>query len=278
MTALAELRDSQDLLVNLTLREVRGKYKRTVFGQLWSLLNPIAQMATYSVVFSLVLRNHPDAGAPSGLDVFALWLAAGLLPWLFFSNVLTTGMASLVSNANLIQKVYFPRETLVIANTFSWLFTFAIEMAVVAVAIVGYEVIQDGSSALRHSPLLYLPVTILLMVLLAALGLGLALMLSVANVYFRDTQHFIGIAMQVWFYATPIVYPLKLVSEKHPDLAFVLRLNPLERFVEAFRNTLYDGRLPTWQNSLVLLVISLGTLALGYALFKRYEGRLAEEL
>lgn len=278
MTALAELRASQDLLVNLTLREVRGKYKRTVFGQLWSLLNPIAQMITYSVVFALVLRATPDSGANSGLDVFALWLAAGLLPWLFFSNVLTTGMASLVTNANLIQKVYFPRETLVIANTASWLFTFAIEMTVLAAAILGFELIQDGSDALRHSPLLYLPATVLLMVLLTAFGLGVAFMLSVANVYFRDTQHFIGIVMQVWFYATPIVYPLKLVEDSHPDLAFVMRLNPLERFVEAFRNTLYDGQLPSAANSLILVAVSLGTLFLGYRIFKRYEGRLAEEL
>ena len=278
MTALAELRDSQDLLVNLTLREVRGKYKRTVFGQLWSLANPIAQMATYSVIFALVLRQTPDPGTPSGLDVFALWLAAGLIPWLFFGNVVTTGMASLVSNANLIQKVYFPRETLVIANTASWLLTFAIEMLVVVAAILGYQLIDDGTGALRHSPLVYLPVTILLMVLLTAFGLGIAFMLSVANVYFRDTQHFIGILMQVWFYATPIVYPLKLVSDSHPDLAFVLRLNPLERFVEAFRNTLYDGRLPSLGTSLFLVVVSALVLAAGYALFKRYEGRLAEEL
>ena len=278
MTALTELRDSQDLLVNLTLREVRGKYKRTVFGQLWSLLNPIAQMATYSVVFAIILRNKPAAGSPSGVDLFTLWLAAGLIPWLYFSNVLTTGMGSLVGNANLIQKVYFPRETLVIANTASWLFTFTLEMSVVAATILGYELYEKGNGAWRHSPLTYLPATVVLMLLLTAFGLGLAMMLAVANVYFRDTQHFIQIAMQVWFYASAIVYPLSSVSQHHPHLTFLVRLNPVERFVEAFRNTLYDGRLPTWQNSVFLVLASVIALLLGYLLFKRYEGRLAEEL
>ena len=130
MSVLTDLRSSRDLLINLTQREIKGKYKRTILGQAWSLLNPIAQMITYSVVFSLLLKAKPDQGEPSGLDVFALWLSCGLLPWLFFNNVVTTGMASLVGNSNLIKKVYFPRESLVIANAFSWLFTFCIEMAV----------------------------------------------------------------------------------------------------------------------------------------------------
>lgn len=268
MTALAELGSSRDLLVNLTLREVRSKYKRTVLGQVWSLLNPIAQMATYSIVFAFVLKAKPDKGDPSGLDVFALWLSAGLLPWLFFTNVVTTGMGSLVGNANLIQKVYFPRETLVMANAFAWLFTFGIEMSVLVLAMLLFG----------GSPLLYLPATVFFMVVLAALALGLSFMLSVANVYFRDTQHFITIAMQVAFYATPIVYPLRLVATNHQSLLFFYRLNPLERFTEAFRNTMYDGRWPTASNTLFLVVVSAVVLVLGYATFKRYEGRLAEEL
>ena len=268
MTALAELGSSRDLLVNLTLREVRSKYKRTVLGQVWSLLNPIAQMATYSIVFAFVLKAKPDKGDPSGLDVFALWLSAGLLPWLFFTNVVTTGMGSLVGNANLIQKVYFPRETLVMANAFAWLLTFGIEMSVLVVAMLLFG----------GSPLLYLPATVFFMVVLAALALGLSFMLSVANVYFRDTQHFITIAMQVAFYATPIVYPLRLVATNHQNLLFFYRLNPLERFTEAFRNTMYDGRWPTASNTLFLVVVSAVVLVLGYATFKRYEGRLAEEL
>jgi ABC-type polysaccharide/polyol phosphate export permease len=267
-TALARLGSSRDLLLNLTLREIRGKYKRTVLGQAWSLLNPIAQMVTYSIVFSLLLRAQPAPGDPSGLDVFALWLSAGLLPWLFFQNVVMSGMGVLVGNSNLIKKVYFPRETLVISNAASWLFTFSIEMSVLTVAVL----IFGGS------PLLYLPATIFFMIVLAAFGLGVSFVLAVSNVYFRDTQHFIGILMQVWFYATPIVYPIALVAEHHHNLLAIYRLNPLERFTEVFRNTMYDGRWPTLSNTLYLVLVSAAALALGYVVFKRYEGRLAEEL
>jgi ABC-2 type transport system permease protein len=268
MSALTELRTSRDLLANLTLREIRGKYKRTALGQIWSLVNPIAQMATYSVVFSFLLRAQPDKGNPSGLHVFALWLSCGLLPWLFFSNTVITGMTVLVSNANLINKVYFPRETLVISNMLSWLFTHCFEMSVLIVAVL----IFGGN------PLPYLPVTICLMLILAVFSLGVSLLLSVANVYFRDTQHFVAILMQIWFYLTPIVYPISIVANRRPHLLTYYRLNPIERFTEAFRNTVYDGRLPTLSNVLYLIGLSLATLAIGYVVFKRYEGRLAEEL
>ncbi|MCU1657194.1 MAG: transporter permease [Pseudonocardiales bacterium] len=268
MSVVQDLRSSRELLANLALREIRGKYKRTVLGQAWSLLNPIALMITYSAVFSVLLKAHPPKGSPSGLNVFALWLSCGLLPWMFFANVVTSGMSSIIANANLIKKVYFPRETLVVADALSWLFTFSIEMLVLLVALL----IFGGS------PLLYLPGAIAFMLLLACFGLGLALMLAVANVYFRDTQHFVAIFMQLWFYATPIVYPASLIVKDHPSIATAYRLNPLERFVEAFRNLLYDNRWPTALNTLVLVLVSLGVLVLGMAVFRRFQGRLAEEL
>lgn len=268
MSVLSDFRNSQDLLANLALREIRGKYKRTALGQIWSLVNPIAIMAVYSIVFSLLLKAHPPKGNPSGLDVFALWLSCGLLPWLFFANVVTSGMGAVLANANLIKKVYFQRETLVVADALSWLFTFCIEMVVLVVAIL----IFGGD------PLLYLPGVIALMALLFLFGTGLALLLSVANVYFRDTQHFISIFMQIWFYATPIVYPAALVFSQHPRVAFWYRLNPMERFSEAFRSLLYDNRWPTLNNIAFLVVVSVVVLALGLAVFRRFQGRLAEEL
>jgi ABC-2 type transport system permease protein len=269
IASLSELRASRGLLVNLTLREIRGKYKRTALGQAWSLLNPVAQMATYSIVFSIVLRgNHPKPGNPSGVDVFALWLTCALLPWLFFQNVLNSGMGALISNANLIQKVYFPRAALVISSGLAFLFTFSIEMSVLTVALLAFG----------GSPLLCLPATIFFMLVLFAFGLGLSFLLAIGNVYFRDTQHFVSIAMQLWFYATPIIYPISVISGSHPQVVKYYRLNPIERFTEVFRNTMYDGRWPTLADSVYVIVWALVALALGYAVFTRYEGRLAEEL
>jgi ABC-type polysaccharide/polyol phosphate export permease len=268
VSLIADLRSSRELLVNLTLRELRGKYKRTVLGQAWSLLNPIAQMVTYSVVFSLLLRAKPPAGSPSGIDVFALWLSCGLLPWLFFSNVLLTGMTSLISNANLIQKVYFPRLTLVVSGMLALLVTFCIEIGVLVVALLLFG----------GSPLTFLPVTLVAMVVLGLFALGFALLLSVTNVYFRDTQHFVPIALQVWFYATPIIYPIQILAQQHPGVIRYYRLNPMERFTEIFRNTLYDARWPSLANVLYVLAWTVASLAAGLWVFGRYEGRLAEEL
>jgi ABC-type polysaccharide/polyol phosphate export permease len=268
VSTATDLRPSRELLTNLTLREIRGKYKRTVLGQAWSLLNPIAQMATYSIVFAIVLRAHPDPGRPSGLDVFALWLSCALLPWLFFQNVVTNGMSSLIANANLIQKVYFPRSALVISSALAMLFTFSIEMSVLVVALLLFG----------GDPLPFLPATIFFMLVLLVFGLGLAMLLSIANVYFRDTQHFVTIFMQVWFYATPIIYPLSVVAGTHPGVVDYIRLNPLERFAEIFRATLYDGRWPSLVDTVIVLAWAAGSLLVGSLVFRRYEGKLAEEL
>lgn len=273
LSSLRELRSSKDLLSNLTSREIRGKYKRTVLGQVWSLVNPLAQMAIFSLVFGFVLRSSPPAGDPSGVDLFALWLSAALLPWIFFANVVTSGMQAVLGNSNLVLKVYFPRSALVISSVLSWLFTFCIEMSVLVVVIALFG----------GMPWLYLPATLITMVLLAAFGMGLAFVLSVANVYFRDTQHFMSILMQVWFYSTPIVYPISLIQDKdalHPTwhLMTIYELNPMVRFSEVFRDLLYDNRLPTLGTSLYVIFVPLIVLALGYTVFQRFEGRLAEEL
>jgi ABC-type polysaccharide/polyol phosphate export permease len=269
VSLLSDVRGSRELLVNLTLREVRGKYKRTALGQSWSLLNPLVQMAIFTVVFGVLIRIRPEPGDPSGLDVFALWLVAGLLPWAFFANAVNGGMGALIGNANLINKVYFPRETLVLSTVFSWNVSFATELLVLTAALL----------VLGGSPLLFLPLVVVAVVALTAFALGVALALSVANVYFRDTQHFMALVMQVWFYATPIVYPLSLVHAKAPGtVETVYRLNPMERFVGIFRDLLYDNRLPPAADALYALVAAAGTLALGWWLFRRYEGRLAEEL
>jgi len=274
LTSLRDLGSSRELVGNLTLREVRGKYKRTALGQLWSLLNPLATMVIFTVVFGVLLRVEVPPGSPSGIDVFALWLMCGLIPWTFMSNAVTGGMSALVANANLVTKVYFRREVLVAANVFSWDVTFGIELLVLSAALLAF-----GAMVLP-----WLPLVIVFGLVLTAFGLGLALMLAVANVYFRDTQHFLSIFMQFWFYATPIVYPATLVPDS-PELLGVriplrtlYELNPMEHFVAVFRALLYDNRFPELGD--VIFTVGAATVALlaGWTIFRRYEPRLAEEL
>jgi len=277
MSLTDDLRASKEILSNLTMREVRGKYKRSVLGQTWSLLNPIASLAIYTVVFGFVLRAQPPPGEPSGIDIFTLWLACALLPWNFFANTVTGGMNALLGNANLVQKVYFPRYTLIVSNMLAGLVTFGFELLVLTVIAV-----MCGSQVW-----IWIPLVIVFVVFLALFGLGIGLMLSIANVYFRDTAQFVGIGMQVWFYATPIVYPVTLIAAqqlkweaegRNIPLVWLYSLNPMERFVTIFRNLLYDNRLPAWGDMGYCIGAAAVSLGLGAMVFAKYQARIAEEL
>ncbi|MGC1512498.1 MAG: ABC transporter permease [Acidimicrobiales bacterium] len=277
MTKLADYADARELTINLTLRELRGKYKRSVIGWSWSLINPLATVLIYSLVFSFFLKVTPDPGSPSGLQVFALFLLCGLLPWNYLSNGMVGGMSALVANANLIKKVYFPREVLVVASLISWLVSMLIEMGVLLVILLAF-----GNMVLP-----WIPLALLLILLQSVFVLGLGLMLSVLNVYFRDVQHFIGILLQIWFYATPIVYPISVVEKAAADHDFrvlgmgidsLYHLNPMVGFVEAYRDLLYDLRFPPVGDVLYLAAWSVATMTVGLIVFNRMSGNLAEEL
>lgn len=277
ISLITDLRRSPELLANLTRREIKGKYKRTALGQLWSLANPVASMIIYTLVFSVIIRIPADPGDPSGLDVFAVWLMCGLLPWSFFTNVVTSGMNALVGNENLIKKVYFPRITLVASSSLAAVFTWAIEMLVLAVVLV----------VIGADLWLWVPGVLLMMALLALFATGVAMLLSIANVYFRDTQHFVTILFQAWFYLTPILYPVSLVAEQSARFGALFgsftvfdlyRLNPMERFVEVFRNLLYDNRMPDVDSLLFCVGWTVVVLVLGSRVFERNQKKLAEVL
>lgn len=278
LSYLKEVRDSRELLLNLTMREVRGQYKRTVFGQLWSLANPIAQMVIYTFVFGFVLRAHPEPGNPSGLNVFALWLMTGLLPWAFFANVVNQGMGSLVANEGLIQKVYFPRIVLPLSTVGSAAYNWLFEMGVLLVALVLF-----GSFIWPWIPLL-----IVVMALLALFASGIGMALAIANVHFRDTQYFVGIILNFWMFLTPIMYPISLIATQSAKigplfgtqitLLDIYRANPMDRFVEVFRNLLYDNRMPDLSNLLFILIAAIASFVIGMWIFAKNERGLAEAL
>lgn len=266
---------SRELIVNLTRREVTSKYKRTVFGHLWSLVNPLSIMLVYTLVFSVILKTLPDRGDPSGLHSYALYLMCALLPWTFFNSGITTGMAALISNAALVTKVYFRRDVLISASVLSLLVTFGFEMLVLVVALLAFG----------GMPLPWIPLVIVFMLVLTLFSLGLALLLAVANVYFRDTRHFVSILFQLWFYVTPVIYPLSRVGDRLQthhvagvSLYTIYELNPMTRFVNVFRNLLYDNRAPALGDVVFCVVATGVALTLGNLVFRRFEGRLAEEL
>jgi ABC-type polysaccharide/polyol phosphate export permease len=271
LTYLKELWATRELLANLTMRDVKGKYRRTIFGQLWSLINPLATMLVYTIVFFVLFRASPPPGNPSGLDAYPLWLLCGLLPWTFFAQTVRACMTSVVGGARLIKKVYFPRMNLPLAEVGANGFTWLIEMGLLVVIVLIF-----GGWSLPWVPLL-----VVFMVLLALFAGGIGMLLAVINVHFRDTEHFVAIALRLGQYLTPIVYPITLVqalaAKRGNWILDLFELNPMAHFTEVFRNLLYDNRWPTVSDSLWCLCCAIGVFVIGSIVFIRNErsfGRL----
>jgi len=278
MSYVREIWQSRELLQNLTNREVRGKYRRTALGQLWSLANPIAAILIYTFIFSFIFRLPAQVGDPSGLNNYALWLVCGLLPWLFFNRVLTLGTESLVANAGLIQKVYFPRIVLPLSLANATFFTWLLEMGVLVVAL----------SLLGSFVLPWIPLVALFMVVFALFSVGLSMIFSIINVYFRDLSYLLTIVLQFWFYLTPILYPVELVATQSDKLGGLIgtpitlleiySVNPVAGFIEIFRNLLYDNRVPDLSTVLIAGAWMLSAFGVGAWMYSRKEKMLAELL
>ena len=272
MTPLAPVRRvaaSHELLWNLTLRELRTKYRRSVLGWTWSMLNPLATVAIYSFVFGHLFGADAPQGTNSSVKAFALYLLCALLPWNFLMLVTNTGMNSLVANAALVRKVAFPREVLVFANSLHGIVQFGIEAGLLAVALV-----IAGSYFF-----VWIPVVLVQMLLLMLFASGLALALAAGNVYFRDLGYLWQIFSQVWFFATPIVYMPSMIEGKVPDwVQRVLDLNPMAVFGQGFRRSMYDNAFPGWDNLAACALVATVAMVFGWALFTRLSRRFAEEL
>ncbi|HLP23970.1 MAG TPA: ABC transporter permease [Microbacteriaceae bacterium] len=278
MTYIRELLGARELLSNLVMRDVRGQYKRTIFGRLWALVNPLVAMLVYTFVFSFVFRIQPAPGNPSGLNAFPLWLLCGLLPWTFFSAAVNSGLGSILANYGLVTKVYFPRLVLPLSAVLTRGYNWAWEMLVLAVALIAF-----GSFLWP-----WIPVALALMVLLMLFVVGVSLALCIANVHFRDTQYLISVVMQIWLYLTPVVYPLSLVKDQSDRVGGLFgtnitvldmySVNPMMHFIEAFRAVLYDNRFPNSADITACLIWTIAALGVGFWIFRASEKGLAEAL
>ncbi len=264
----------KELLQNLTLRELRTRYRRSVLGWGWSLLNPLVITLCYSLVFGVILGVRPQVGSPSGNDGFAFFLVAGLLPWNYFANGVLAGATSILGAQPLINKVYFPRELIVFATVLSLLVTLAIELTVCNGLLLAF-----GYSALQFTP--WLLVTMGIQTLFLT---GIALALAAASVRSRDVPYLIGLTLTVWFFITPIVWSERALHNGQAVFGFtvplrsILLANPMARFTIAYRRMLYDGAPPGLKTLAGLLVISVATFVVGYHYFYRRAPYFAQEL
>lgn len=264
----------RELLVNLTRKELKVKYKDSVLGFLWSLLNPIMYLVVFSIVFQAILETE--------VPYFAIFFLSGLLAWTFFATALNAGATSIVANSQLVSKVWFPREILPLAAIGAALAHFALQASVLAGALLLFR----RAPSLEYSIAL-LPAAAVLVVLCAALAIGL----SAVNVYMRDTQHLLELVLLAWFWMSAVVYPYRLVvnalSER--DLPeWLALLNPMVPLIITFQKAIYnpdtDAVIPDHSLGWYLTGVgAVGAVAVALLfgalwLFGRLEDDLAEEI
>ena len=278
-----DARQTLDLTLRLTQRSVSSEFKGTALGRLWSFINPLATIAIFALIFGVVFRNGVPPGRNSGIDSFALWIGIGVLSWTFFSSGIMSSMNALVDNAGLLTKVYFPRQVLIYSAVLSLAVDFAFELLVLVIIAM----ILGGPGVLAMIPAL-----LVVTVLVGMFAVGLGLMLSIATVYFRDLGHLWQIFNQMWMYASGVVFPLTMVNKVQNDLfdkgwqvnggpiplTTILRLNPAETYLEAFRSCLYDFALPSLPVFLACLAWAIVMLTLGLVFFRRHSASIVEEL
>jgi ABC-type polysaccharide/polyol phosphate export permease len=269
MSTLGELTQTRELFWNLTLRELRTRYKRSALGWAWSMLNPLATMLIYTFVFVTLLESDAPVGNPSGLKAYGIFILCAILPWNYMSIGVGTSMGTVLGNAGLVKKVAFPREHLVLASVGASLVTLFIELGVLSVVLIFFGRID----------VLQLPGVVVAAAFLTLFVVGLGLMLSAANVFFRDITHLWGIFVQVWFFLTPVVYPPTILEGKVPNWLFwIYQHVPMAVAINVFRTLLYDGRYPTPAQYGFMLGWGALTLWIGWSVFKHFAPRFAEEL
>jgi lipopolysaccharide transport system permease protein len=257
---LREIWAHRELLYFLMWRDVKVRYKQTALGVAWVVLQPLLMMLIFTLFFGKL------AGIQSGMDErvpYPLFAYAGLLPWTFFSSAVSLSGNSLVNSASLVTKVYFPRLILPLAAVGAVLLDLAISSCVLAAMMAYWRV---GVSA----NLLMLPA---LVVLLTALALGAGTLLSALNVKYRDIRIALPFALQIWLFASPIIYPTSMVPERW---RWLFALNPMTGIIEGFRAALYGRGGFDWPSLAVSLVVALVLLACAAFTFKRMEKGFAD--
>ncbi len=265
---MAEMWRYRGLIGNFASRELKSKYKHSVLGWAWSLINPAATLLVFTAVFSTIFRAHPPA-AHNGMTTYVLYLFIGLVAWNFFNNVVTGGMASLIGAGPLLKKIYFPPYARVLGNAFSALVQTLIESGVLLIVLVA---LGNASWTFIVAPL------ILALLLVFAAGVGLVFALF--NVYYRDVGYIVGVLLQMVFYATPIIWPPSLLmSQKHGELYLHLAsVNPLFQYVEGLRDAMWQDRMPSasrWGWMVLAAALSIGV---GVTVFVRGSRDVSEEL
>ena len=257
MNIFKKIYNYRELLKTNVKKEIRGRYKNSILGIMWSFLNPLLQLAVYSIIFGALLAG--------GDKTYHIYICVALIPWTYFTTAITQSAFTVIGNADIIKKVYFPREILPISVVTSGAVNF-----VISTIIILAFVIFSGIGLSWY--LVFYPFILLIQFILL---LGISFIVSSVTVYFRDLEHIIGVILMAAFYATPIVYKLEQLPA---NLQIIMQLNPMTHLINAYRDIFYYHQMPNMQILCILLVLSIILTIIGYFIFKKLQKGFAEEL
>ncbi len=257
MNLFKRLYNYRELLKSNVKKEIRGKYKGSFLGILWSFINPLLTVLVYAIVFPYILRIKEDN--------YLIFLIVAVIPWNFFVTVIQQGTTTVLANQNIIKKVFFPREILPISVAVSALINFFISCIIVFIFIL-------GSGLGIHRFIIMLPIIALIQFILS---LGIIFILSAINVYVRDVEYIVNFLVTMLFYGTPVLYSTKMF---HGTIEKILNLNPMTHIIEAYRSILYYRTWPNFENLFIVTIFSVVVLIVGYLIFRKLEKGFAEEV
>ena len=247
----------KELIKNLVVRDLKVRYKRSILGVFWALLEPLLLMLLFTAVFSMLLRIQ--------VEKYPVFVLIGILPWTFFSTSLSYSVGSITENAPLIKKIYFPREIIPLTIIISRLVNFLLSMGLLVIFLLAFKI------RLSYS-LLYFPLVLIIQLFFI---LGLALFFSSLNTFYHDVNFILQFILFGWFYITPIFYPVTMVPIKYISLYM---LNPMAIIVTSYRDILFNGLPPDFKYLLIAFVISIFCFMIGAFTFRKIEFRFAEVL
>lgn len=257
MGLVNDLRHYREFLKSNVKKDIRGKYKGSFLGVLWSFINPLLSVLVYAIVFPYIMRIK--------VENYLIYLITGIIPWTFFTSSINMGLISVLSNADIIKKVYFPRIILPISTVTSCLVNFLISCLIIVLFCLG--------SGLGISfQILWLP---LIAIIQYVMLLGFTFILSAIEMYMRDIEHIVNFILSMAFYVTPILYTPDIFPEK---LAWVLKVNPMAYLVNAYRSIFFYQKMPDLMGIGVVSIFSIFLFMIGYLIFEKLQKGFAEEV
>lgn len=257
-SSIIELFRYRELLWIWTFREIKVRYKQSFLGAAWAILQPLALMFVFTLVFSFLTRVPTDGDIP-----YPVFSYTALLPWTFFATSLSFGISSLIGNMNLVTKTYFPREILPLASIGAGFIDFLVATTVFLTLVLFYRVSLTWT-------VLWVPLILLLQILLM---IGVTLLGAAAIVFYRDIRFIVPLGLQLWLYASPIIYPVSLVPERFRPFYM---LNPMAGIIDSYRQVLLFGQPPTWSYLGLSAVVALAVFVIGYTVFMRLKMSFAD--